>query len=914
VGARQEADRLRLNRNDRRYLRTIFGHQARFDETERRLYSHDIWPTPMGIRMLLKHDLPDAVVLPESEAEVVELVRFANEKGVALTPRGGGTAGNGGATPVVGGIVVDLSALAPDFDLDPETGDATVGAGMTFQELALRLAQHGRALAVEPFLPEAATLGGWFAAGGAGHGSARSGFFHETVTRARVILPDGSRRVFTGTELEVLAQACGTTGIVTALTVRTRDAALPVPFVMSYPDLKALGAALPRLRSAAPWWTFMIETPATVALKAEAVGAKVPERNSFIVTAGLLPESATEASKAAVASAVEATGGKLVDAKKAEAWWTYRNDIYRVKSLGPSLVTQSVLVPTKELARALHEMNRAVRAPHWSMTAFLAGERAMIVGTALDDDRRPLYPLAYGAALAMLAAARKVGGTPTSTGLLQSGHLQGLFSEPRLARLREFKGATDPLGIMNPGKVFTTPIKGKPISAPGPGLKEVLAPGAVALRIAHGSSWVAYQRREESRGPHKAGLSAALGAAGGGAFGRRWSWDVMVSDADLALRHAAASARAFNTLSASPYGWLQWVKAYLFQRATFTAHQVQMLHGEGVAAEAELRSSFKVPFTDLFLDLKAQLHAEGYPPLPAHARALANYESAGNRFGLPRSDRAMWAKGMEIAEKGTTLLFVDDFVAYQAPRFARRAAELLAETGSPVASLGAGEPASGAFHIVTGHLEKARPFVEATMKAVTAAGAKEVLTLDPWTHHVFLRVYPRLAAEWGLKWEVKVRHAFEVLAEKVKTKKAQVPDGLVDVALHHPPVLILHGVTEEMAQAALSLFGVRATPLLHHGRDAWDVGAAPGVGEAFPEVPERAARLVLMDAADGGAARIVSSDPASALLLAVARRVAAGTLPEVVVLGETELPALAAATREEGGAGAEEAPTAASAL
>src|SRR5207248_5770066 len=49
---------------------------------------------------------PDAVVLPESTADVAALARFCHEHAVPIVPRGAGTGLSGGAIPVEGGVVV----------------------------------------------------------------------------------------------------------------------------------------------------------------------------------------------------------------------------------------------------------------------------------------------------------------------------------------------------------------------------------------------------------------------------------------------------------------------------------------------------------------------------------------------------------------------------------------------------------------------------------------------------------------------------------------------------------------------------------------------------------------------------------------------------------------------------------------
>ena len=110
----------RLGSRQRAQLQKVFGDRVSFRRTERVLYAHDIAALPSLLRPLLGNCVPDAVVQPESEAELVELVRWASAGGVPLTPRGKASSGYGGVLPIKRGVVVDfhpnwqVAACAPE--------------------------------------------------------------------------------------------------------------------------------------------------------------------------------------------------------------------------------------------------------------------------------------------------------------------------------------------------------------------------------------------------------------------------------------------------------------------------------------------------------------------------------------------------------------------------------------------------------------------------------------------------------------------------------------------------------------------------------------------------------------------------------------------------------------------------------
>ena len=69
---------------------------------------------------------PDAVALPESTEQVVELVRHCRREHVALVPRGSGTGLIGGAMAPVGGVMVSLTRMNRILELDFANRCATV--------------------------------------------------------------------------------------------------------------------------------------------------------------------------------------------------------------------------------------------------------------------------------------------------------------------------------------------------------------------------------------------------------------------------------------------------------------------------------------------------------------------------------------------------------------------------------------------------------------------------------------------------------------------------------------------------------------------------------------------------------------------------------------------------------------------
>jgi len=85
-----------IHADDKRYLESHFGTRVSFDRRECALYGHDTAEIPSLVKPLVGSTTPAAVVQPAYEEELVSLVRWAQEKNIALPPRGRATSGYGG--------------------------------------------------------------------------------------------------------------------------------------------------------------------------------------------------------------------------------------------------------------------------------------------------------------------------------------------------------------------------------------------------------------------------------------------------------------------------------------------------------------------------------------------------------------------------------------------------------------------------------------------------------------------------------------------------------------------------------------------------------------------------------------------------------------------------------------------------
>ena len=201
-------------------------------------------------------DTPDAVVLPADHAEVLAVLRYCAEHGIAVVPFGGGTSVVGGLNPDRGAfdavLALDLRRLTTLSEVDPVSRTATLGAGLTGPQAEALLAAHGLSLGHFPQSFQFASIGGFAATRSSGQASAGYGRFDDMIERLQIATPRGTLRAgrapasAAGPDLrELFSGSEGTLGVITAVTLRVH----PVPAhtayqAWSFPDFATGAAAL----------------------------------------------------------------------------------------------------------------------------------------------------------------------------------------------------------------------------------------------------------------------------------------------------------------------------------------------------------------------------------------------------------------------------------------------------------------------------------------------------------------------------------------------------------------------------------------------------------------------------------------------------------------------------------------------
>lgn len=135
--------------------------------------------------------LPLLVVTPGTVDEVAQVVALANQHGLTLLARGGGSRMNVGGLPEQIDVLLETNKLTHLLEYEAPDLTCHAEAGLTLAALQLQLAKQGQRLALDP--PDAiqATLGGILASNASGPKRLRYGSARDQVIGLRIVQANG---------------------------------------------------------------------------------------------------------------------------------------------------------------------------------------------------------------------------------------------------------------------------------------------------------------------------------------------------------------------------------------------------------------------------------------------------------------------------------------------------------------------------------------------------------------------------------------------------------------------------------------------------------------------------------------------------------------------------------------------------
>ena len=219
-------------------LEELSGIEAIVNPTQVAKLSEDYAHFSPVLLPLLAGKVGDVVFRPSNESEVLRIAQASVKYKIPLTVRGSGTGNYGQCTPLRGGIILETSRLQEIKWI--KAGLARVESGVKFSTLDKKAQEMGWESRMVPSTYRSATVGGFIAGGSGGIGSVLYGQLRDrgNLRAVRVVTLEDEPRIIElrGDDVQKVAHAYGTNGIITELEVPLGTAYGWLEFVISFSD------------------------------------------------------------------------------------------------------------------------------------------------------------------------------------------------------------------------------------------------------------------------------------------------------------------------------------------------------------------------------------------------------------------------------------------------------------------------------------------------------------------------------------------------------------------------------------------------------------------------------------------------------------------------------------------------------
>ncbi len=417
---------------------------------------------------------PLAVVIPETQEEVIQAVRLCYREGVPFVARGSGTSLSGGSLPVEGGIVIAMNRLNRILRLDPIERLAVVEAGAVNLEVSKAAAPYGLYYAPDPSSQPICTIGGNLAFNAGGAHCLKYGMTSNHVLAIKAVLADGEVVTLGGESLEddelnlvgLFVGSEGLFGIALEVTLRL----IPKPesyrtVMAAYDTLEAAGEAVSRVVASGllPGAIEIMDRLAIQAAEA-AVQANYPANAQAILIVELEGERhQVEAEFQVLQEVLANTQPQALQVAQDEAerlriWKGRKSAFSAVGRLSPDYLVQDGVVPRSRLGAVLAEINRLSEQYGLRVAnVFHAGDGNLHPLILYQGSKEGEYERAEALAADILRLCIRHGGSITGEhgiGVEKRAFLTEMFSPADLALMERLRRNLDPMQLANRGKMF----------------------------------------------------------------------------------------------------------------------------------------------------------------------------------------------------------------------------------------------------------------------------------------------------------------------------------------------------------------------------------------------------------------------------------------------------------------------------
>lgn len=422
------------------------------------------------------HQLPMVVVLPQTTAQVAEVLRYCHHNGIKVVPRGAGTSLSGGALPLGDGVLLGMAKFNRILEVDFPNRVAVVQPGVTNLAITQAVEHNGFYYAPDPSSQIACTIGGNVAENSGGVHCLKYGMTTNNVLGCEIVLVTGEIVRLGGKHLDaagydllgVIIGSEGLLGVVTEVTVRIlRKPEAARALLIGFPTSEAAASCVGGIIGAGiiPGGIEMMDKLAIHSAEAFVHAGYPLDVEAILIVEVDGPRSEIDylverIDKIATACGSVSCRSSTSDQERLLFWAGRKAAFPAVGRISPDYFCMDGTIPRAMLPRVLVRMKELSQ---------IYGLRVANVFHAGDGNLHPLILYdanapgeleraeAFGADILKLCV--EVGGVLTGehgVGVEKRDLMPAMFSQVDLDHQQRVKCAFDDKGLLNPGKVFPT--------------------------------------------------------------------------------------------------------------------------------------------------------------------------------------------------------------------------------------------------------------------------------------------------------------------------------------------------------------------------------------------------------------------------------------------------------------------------
>ncbi|GLR26151.1 FAD-linked oxidase C-terminal domain-containing protein [Limnobacter litoralis] len=424
----------------------------------------------------LFREMPLVVALPETEEQVVAILKLAKSLNVPVVARGAGTGLSGGAQPHPAGILLGMAKFNKILKVDQHARTALVQPGVRNLAISEAVAHLNLYYAPDPSSQIACSIGGNIAENSGGVHCLKYGLTVHNVLKVRAVTIEGEIVEF-GSEapdspgldlLNVLIGSEGMLAVATEITVKlVPKPALAQVIMASFDNVVNAGNAVAAVIKAGiiPAGLEMMDKRASQMVEPFVnAGYDTEAEAILLLESDGTPEEVTEEIEA-MTQVLNGCGATAIKVSQSEAermrFWAGRKNAFPAAGrISPDYYCMDGTIPRSQLARVLTAITEMeVKYNMRCANVFHAGDGNLHPLILFDANKPEEIKRAEDFGAEILELCVEVGGTVTGehgVGIEKINQMCVQFSRAELDTFFAVKRAFDPVGLLNPGKVIPT--------------------------------------------------------------------------------------------------------------------------------------------------------------------------------------------------------------------------------------------------------------------------------------------------------------------------------------------------------------------------------------------------------------------------------------------------------------------------